>query len=79
LTRPSDLIFHAQKQEQNGRFALKNQLQCTFFGKRDSSTSGQTNAISATPPCGQVTFRKDCIPNVRPPPCHCRLNTDLMC
>jgi hypothetical protein len=49
---------------------FRNQLQFTFFGKRDSSTSGQTNAINATPPCGQVTvpqgLHSKCSPTTLP-------------
>jgi hypothetical protein len=37
-----------------------------FFGKRDSSTSGPTIAISATPPCGQVIVPQGLHPKCSP-------------
>lgn len=39
-----------------------------FFGKRDSSTSGQTTAISAKLPCGQVTAPQGLHPKCSPLP-----------
>lgn len=48
----------------------KNQVESPLFGKRDSSTSGPTTAISATPPSGQVTvpqgLHSKCSPTLLP-------------
>ena len=50
----------------HGKAPSKNQVQSRVFGKRDSSTSGPTTAISATPPCGQVTVPQGLHPKCSP-------------